>query len=114
MFPALLATEIALLVVAAAGGWLGPKLRANADIGRALPRLLRERRVVQATATVDAATFADCLTAELDSEFLGAAATIPPAPRPAARLLVARAPPALGDRGDRVGLERDLEHLVDA
>ena len=73
VFPALLATEIALLVAAAAGGWLGPKLQAKLDIGRALPRLLRERRVVQATATVDAATFAGCLTAELDSEFLGAA-----------------------------------------
>ncbi len=73
VMPALLATELALLVVAAAGGWLGPKLRANADVARALPRLLRERREVQATAAIDAATFAECLTAELDSEFLGAA-----------------------------------------
>jgi GT2 family glycosyltransferase len=73
VMPALLATELALLVVAAAGGWLGPKLRANLDVLRALPRLLRERRVVQATATVDAATFAGSLVAELDSGFLGAA-----------------------------------------
>ncbi len=73
LMPALLATELALLVVAAAGGWLGPKLRANADVVGSLPRLLRERRAVQATANVDAATFATCLVAELDSEFLGAA-----------------------------------------
>jgi GT2 family glycosyltransferase len=73
VFPALLATEVALLVAAAAGGWLGPKLRAKVDVGRALPRLLRERRAVQATVAVDAATFAECLAADLDSEFLGAA-----------------------------------------
>ena len=73
VFPALLATELALLLAAAAGGWLGPKLRANADVARALPRLLRERREVQATASVDGATFASCLVAELDSGFLGAA-----------------------------------------
>ena len=82
----------------------------NADVVRALPRLLRERRVVQATATVDAATFAECLVAELDSEFLGAAGRSRLLRRAAARLLVAstavEAVPdwrgRLGDRGDRV------------
>ena len=40
---------------------------------RALPRLLRERRAVQATRTVSAAEFAAWLTPELDSPFLGRA-----------------------------------------
>jgi GT2 family glycosyltransferase len=72
--PALLATELALLVVAAAGGWLPQKLAAAAETVRAMPRLLRERRAVQATRTVSAAAFAAWLTPELDSPYLGAAA----------------------------------------
>ena len=56
--PGLLATELALLVVAAAGGWLPQKLRANVEILRALPRLRRERRLIQAAARIDAAAFA--------------------------------------------------------
>lgn len=75
VMPALLATELALLLVAAVSGWLPQKLRAYADTTRALPRLLRERRAIQATRAVDAATFADgCLTSDLDSEYLGRAA----------------------------------------
>ena len=46
--PALVATELALLPVALAGGWLGQKLLAWGDTLRALPRLLRERRQIQA------------------------------------------------------------------
>jgi GT2 family glycosyltransferase len=71
--PALAATEAALLVVAAAGGWLPQKLLATADTLRALPRLLRERRAVQATRTVGAAAFARALTPDLDSPYLGRA-----------------------------------------
>jgi GT2 family glycosyltransferase len=71
--PALLATEAALLVVAAAGGWLPQKLLAIADTARALPRLLRERRAVQATRTIGPAAFAGALTPDLDSPYLGRA-----------------------------------------
>ena len=71
--PALLATELALLGVAAAGGWLPQKLAAAGQTLRALPRLLRERRAVQATRTVSAAEFAAWLTPDLDSPFLGRA-----------------------------------------
>jgi GT2 family glycosyltransferase len=71
--PALLATEVALLVVAAAGGWLPQKLAALGDTVRALPRLLHERRAIQSTRTISAAEFAAWLTPALDSPFLGAA-----------------------------------------
>jgi GT2 family glycosyltransferase len=71
--PALLATEIALLAIAAAGGWLPQKVAAAGDTLRALPRLLRERRAVQATRAVSAAEFASWLTPDLDSPFLGRA-----------------------------------------
>lgn len=74
VMPALLATELALLAAAALGGWLPQKLGAGADVARSLPRLLRERRVIQAERVVGAAAFAEaCLTADLDSEYLGAA-----------------------------------------
>lgn len=69
--PALLATEIALLVVAAANGWLTQKLVATGETARALPRLLRERRRIQATRTVSAGEFAAWLVPELDSAYLG-------------------------------------------
>lgn len=72
--PALLATELALMPAAALGGWLPQKLAAYADLARALPRLLRERRAIQSARRIDAAAFADaCLSAELDSAYLGAA-----------------------------------------
>ena len=73
VMPALLATELALLVVAAAGGWLPQKLLADVDVLRALPRLLGERRAIQSAARVRAADFASRLVADLDSEFLGTA-----------------------------------------
>ena len=72
--PALVATELALLPVAAAGGWLPQKLAATGQTARALPRLLRERREVQAARRVSSAEFARWLTPDLDSEFLGRAA----------------------------------------
>lgn len=72
--PGLFATELALLVVAATGGWLPEKLKASGETLRALPRLRRERRTIQAAARIDAAEFARrCLTPDLGSAYLGAA-----------------------------------------
>jgi GT2 family glycosyltransferase len=71
--PALAATELALLAVAAAGGWLPQKLAATRATARALPRLRRERRAIQAGRTITAADFAAALTPDLDSPFLGRA-----------------------------------------
>jgi GT2 family glycosyltransferase len=68
--PALLATELALLPVAFAGGWGREKLRANLAFLRWLPRLLRERRAIQAQRAVSAAEFASWLTPDLDSELI--------------------------------------------
>jgi GT2 family glycosyltransferase len=76
--PALLATELALLVAAAAGGWLPQKLAAWGDVVRALPRVVRQRRAIQARRTVSAREFADGLVAGLDSQYLGRAAVLSP------------------------------------
>jgi GT2 family glycosyltransferase len=75
--PALVATEIALLVAAASGGWLPQKLRAGAETLATLPELWRERRAVQATRRLGAGEFAVWLTPDLDSQFLGAAGRSP-------------------------------------
>jgi GT2 family glycosyltransferase len=72
--PALLATELALLAAAIAGGWGRQKLAANLEALRWLPRLLRERRAVQASRTVTSAELASWLTPDLDSPFIPAAA----------------------------------------
>ena len=79
VLPALLALDLALLPVAAAGGWLPAKLRAQAAVLRSLVWALRRRRRVQATRRASAAAFADGLGASLDSPFLGAAAEFAPA-----------------------------------
>jgi GT2 family glycosyltransferase len=68
--PALLATELALLAVSAAGGWGRQKLRANLAFLRWLPRLLRERQEIQRRRTVSAAEFAAWLTPDLDSDLI--------------------------------------------
>jgi GT2 family glycosyltransferase len=68
--PALVATELALLLVAAAGGWGGQKLRADREAIRWLPRLLRERRAIQRRRKVSAAEFASWLTPDLDSDLI--------------------------------------------
>jgi GT2 family glycosyltransferase len=68
--PALLATELVLYAVAVRGGWGRQKLAAHLEAIAWLPRLLRERRQVQATRTVSAAEFASWLTADLDSPFI--------------------------------------------
>jgi N-acetylglucosaminyl-diphospho-decaprenol L-rhamnosyltransferase len=68
--PALLATELALLPVAAAGGWGRQKLRANREVIVCLPRLLRERRALQRQRTISTAEFAAALTPDLDSDLI--------------------------------------------
>jgi GT2 family glycosyltransferase len=68
--PALIATELALLLVAAAGGWGGQKLRAYREVIAWLPRLRRERRQIQRRRTVSAAEFASWLTPDLDSDLI--------------------------------------------
>ena len=68
--PALLATELALIPVAFAGGWGRQKLRADFEFLRWLPRLLRERRQLQGTRSIGAAEFASGLTPDLDSPFI--------------------------------------------
>lgn len=75
--PALLAFELALLPAAAAGGWLRPKLRAQAAVLRELGPILARRRAVQATAAVPRRAFADGLVATLDSPFLATADRLP-------------------------------------
>jgi GT2 family glycosyltransferase len=77
--PALLATELALIAVSVSGGWGRQKLAANWEALRWLPRLLRERRQIQATRTVSAAEFAAWLTPDLDSPFISPAARSLPA-----------------------------------
>ncbi|WP_051323883.1 glycosyltransferase family 2 protein [Candidatus Solirubrobacter pratensis] len=74
LLPALLGTELVVLVVAARSGWLPAKLRAQAAVLRSLPRALARRRRVQATRRIPASAFAGYLSARLDSPFLDAAA----------------------------------------
>ena len=73
LLPGLVATELALVVISVLGGWFGQKLRAKLDVLRWLPRLLRERRQIQARRTASAAVFAAGLRPGLDSAYLGAA-----------------------------------------
>ena len=70
--PALLATELAILAAATAGGWAPEKFGAMRDAVRSLPRLLRERRAIKRTREVSAATFASWLSADLSSPYFGA------------------------------------------
>jgi GT2 family glycosyltransferase len=77
--PALIATELALIPASIAAGWGRQKLAAIGEVVRWLPRLLRERRQVQATRKVSAAEFAAWLTPGLDSPFIPAAARSLPA-----------------------------------
>jgi N-acetylglucosaminyl-diphospho-decaprenol L-rhamnosyltransferase len=75
--PALLAAEVALLGVAAQGGWLSQKLRAQAAVAAGLPRMLARRRRVQALRCISAAEFAKHLSGDLDSPYLGPVAQVP-------------------------------------
>ena len=76
ILPALLATEAALLAVSFSGGWGGAKLRANAQWLRELPLLLRQRRAIQRERVIGAREFAQWLTPELSSPFLGPLARV--------------------------------------
>lgn len=77
VMPAMLLTELALLGVSLAGGWLGAKLRADLDLIAWLPRLLSERRVIQSRRAIGAGEFAAALVPELGSEYFGALAERP-------------------------------------
>jgi N-acetylglucosaminyl-diphospho-decaprenol L-rhamnosyltransferase len=68
--PVLLATELALLLVSAGGGWGAQKRRANREFLTWLPRLLGERRALQRRRSVSAADFAAWLTPDLDSDLI--------------------------------------------
>ncbi|TMK68917.1 MAG: hypothetical protein E6G49_13070 [Actinobacteria bacterium] len=83
--PALLATEFALVPISLAGGWAGKKLLSWIDIARWLPRLLRERRQIQAGRQVPAREFARALTPDLG----GAARLLVRGARPLAGLTLA-------------------------
>jgi len=95
--PALIATELALLAVSAAGGWGGQKLAANAEALRWLPRLLVERRRVQRRRAVGSAEFAAWLSADLDSPFIAGPARSWPI-RLALRVYLASVRALLGPR----------------
>jgi len=69
--PALLITEAVLLAVAFRGGWLRQKVAAMIDVARWMPRLLAERREVQARRAITASDFARHLTPDLESPFIG-------------------------------------------
>jgi GT2 family glycosyltransferase len=76
--PALILTELALIPASFAAGWGKQKLASQMEVARWLPRLLRERRQVQASRTVSAAEFASWLTPDLDSPFIPALARSAP------------------------------------
>lgn len=65
--PALLGAELAVLALAAKGGWLSGKLKTYGEIARALPGVLADRRAVQARRS-PAANDGDYLTGALTFE----------------------------------------------
>lgn len=77
LLPFLAAFELALLALAATGGWLRPQARGQISVLRNLKSTLARRRLVQSTASVSAGEFANVLTTDLDSPYLGAAARVP-------------------------------------
>jgi GT2 family glycosyltransferase len=68
--PALIGTELVLLLVSAKQGWLGAKLKGYRDLLRWLPRLRRERREIQAARRITTGEFAALLTPDLDSPLI--------------------------------------------
>ena len=77
LLPALVATDLALLFIAFAGGWGTQKLQAIGDVVRSLPVVLRERRGIQARRRISSAEFARWLVPELSSSYLPAGARNP-------------------------------------
>lgn len=69
--PALFASEMAIVAVSIHSRWSGQKLSSYVDLVRWLPRLLRERRAIQAQRRASPAEFARLFTADLSSPFLG-------------------------------------------
>ena len=69
LVPALLAAEVAVWLVAMRGGWVRTKALATLDVLRALPRLMRERRAIQARRRISTRAFAAAMTAELGSPY---------------------------------------------
>jgi N-acetylglucosaminyl-diphospho-decaprenol L-rhamnosyltransferase len=74
LLPAFVITELALIPISIAGGWLGPKLASWCDLARSGARLARERRRIQQARAIPLGEFAAALTADLDTPYLGAAA----------------------------------------
>ncbi len=70
--PALLATELVLLLVSGRQGWLVAKLKSYRDLIRWLPRLRRERHGIQAARRITPGEFAGLLTPDLDSPLIPA------------------------------------------
>jgi GT2 family glycosyltransferase len=70
--PALALSELALLPIALRGGWSRSKGAAALDTMRAFPRLLAQRRALQARRSIGALEFARWLTPDLSSMYLGA------------------------------------------
>jgi GT2 family glycosyltransferase len=77
--PALILTELALIPASITAGWGRQKMAAIGEVIRWLPRLLRERKQVQATRTISTAEFAARLTPDLDSPFIPSVARSFPA-----------------------------------
>jgi N-acetylglucosaminyl-diphospho-decaprenol L-rhamnosyltransferase len=63
--------------VAARGGWLRAKLKAQATVLRELPQILARRREVQAARVIGSSRLAERLSANLDSPYLSGAARVP-------------------------------------
>jgi GT2 family glycosyltransferase len=70
--PALALSELGLLPIALRGGWSRSKAAAALDTLRAFPRLVAQRRALQADRRIDTLEFARWLTPDLSSMYLGA------------------------------------------
>lgn len=77
VLPALLVAELVVWMVAIRRGWGEAKARATLGVVRSIPRLLAERRAIQAKRRISQMTFALYLTPDLDSPYLGAVAQQP-------------------------------------
>ena len=81
VLPAMLGLELVLLGVAARDGWLEAKLRAMRAGARGMPRVVHERREIQARRTISSAAFAAALRDAVESPYVPAAAQGPTARR---------------------------------